>query len=135
MHNRLSNAHSKDKFTNSKTPQSQRYQAHHGETIRASFLLSLPFESLTHITSFLDPLSLLALGKVNKQLYRHIKDDNTWHRAFLCQFLGIMPESDLQDVRCLTFRHSAATWKRDYISSYGLKRCAQKLVFCYSIVG
>lgn len=49
----------------------QNYQ--HG-----SILLRFPDESLTHITCYLDPESLLALWRCCKKLAGHLEKDNTW---------------------------------------------------------
>lgn len=123
MHSRLTGISPKDKY---RRKASQSYHIHsnqHGtDTNSAPFLLSLPSESLTHITCYLDPVSLLALCRVNKQLYEHLKDDNVWHRAFTCQFLGIEPESDLNDTNYLTLRRSEPSWKREFITKSYLRR-------------
>ncbi|KAI8992768.1 hypothetical protein BD414DRAFT_284950 [Trametes punicea] len=90
-----------------------------------SVLLSIPSESLTHITSFLDPPDLLALGRACKQLYAHVADDNTWRRAYVFQYLGITPESDLRDDpgdKTLMLRREETTWKKEYIMRYNLRR-------------
>jgi hypothetical protein len=87
------------------------------------FLLDIPSESLTHITSYLDPPSLLALARVSNLLYHHVKDDNTWHRAFLWQFLGIGPESDLHNARSIMLRRSERSWRNEFIVRYNLRRC------------
>ncbi|THH18239.1 hypothetical protein EW146_g2713 [Bondarzewia mesenterica] len=124
MHNRPFGTSPKENHSRHKYSQPRRYHSNQHGTVdhSALSLLSLPSESLTHITSFLDSDSLLSLGRVNKRLYEHIKDDNTWHRAFVCQFLGIEPESDLDNVKCLTLRKSEATWKREFISRCHVNR-------------
>ncbi|KAI0045180.1 hypothetical protein FA95DRAFT_1495865 [Auriscalpium vulgare] len=94
----------------------RRPQTQHG------FLLALPSESLTHITSFLDPKSLLTLGRTNKRLYEHIKDDNTWHRAFVCQILGIGPEAELHGLRSLTLRRTESSWREEFSTRYAVRR-------------
>ncbi|THH28723.1 hypothetical protein EUX98_g5461 [Antrodiella citrinella] len=88
-----------------------------------SSLLGIPSESLTHITSFLSPPSLLSLSRTNKQLHDHIDDDNTWRRAYFCQFLGISPEDDLLsrggdggESRMHMVRRTETTWKREFVS-------------------
>ncbi|KAH9068100.1 hypothetical protein EDB83DRAFT_2379660 [Lactarius deliciosus] len=84
----------------------------HGR-LSSPFLL-LPSETLTHITSFLDPSSLLFFSQTCLKFYEHICDDNTWHRAFVCQFFGIPPESALNDFRPLTFRSTGRTWRHEF---------------------
>ncbi|EMD32759.1 hypothetical protein CERSUDRAFT_99136 [Gelatoporia subvermispora B] len=88
-------------------------------------LLRFPGETLTHITSFLDPLDLLALGQTNRQLYEHVKDDNTWRRAYVYQFLGIGPEGDLHDnsnVKNLLLRREESTWRKEFMTRCALRR-------------
>jgi hypothetical protein len=89
-------------------------------------LLAFPSESLTHITSFLDPPSLLALSRVSRELYEHIKNDTVWYRAFLCQFLDIGPESDLHDdnvkSKSLVMRRHETTWRNEFITRFNLRR-------------
>ncbi|KAJ8489426.1 hypothetical protein ONZ51_g2937 [Trametes cubensis] len=90
-----------------------------------SVLLSIPSESLTHITSFLDPPDLLALGRTCKQLHAHVTDDNTWRRAYVYQYLGITPESDLRDDagdKTLMLRREESTWKKEFVMRYNLRR-------------
>ena len=94
----------------------------------ASILLRFPSESLTHITSFLDPDALLALSATNKQLHAHVKDDNTWRRAYVYQFLGISPESDLRDNderKSLMLRREESTWRREFVLRHNLRRCVR----------
>ncbi|KAI0270695.1 hypothetical protein BC834DRAFT_862759 [Gloeopeniophorella convolvens] len=84
----------------------------------SSPLLSLPSESLLHITSFLDPKSLEALAQIDRRLWELMRDDNTWRRAFVCQYLGIGPESPLDDVKALTLRLSGGTWRNELTRRY-----------------
>ncbi|KAH9176116.1 hypothetical protein EDB89DRAFT_1846757 [Lactarius sanguifluus] len=84
----------------------------HGR-LSSPFLL-LPSETLTHITSFLDLPSLLFFSQTCLKFYEHLSDDNTWHRAFVCQFFGIPPESALNDFRPLTFRSTGRTWRHEF---------------------
>ncbi|KAI9509900.1 hypothetical protein F5148DRAFT_977577 [Russula earlei] len=74
-----------------------------------------PAESLTHITSFLDPVSLCSLAQANRKLYEHVSDDNTWRRAFISQFLGVSPEDALNEAKALTFRLTEKTWKIEFV--------------------
>lgn len=85
--------------------------------------LDIPTENLTHITSYLDPPSLLALSGVNTALHEHVKDEHTWHRAFVYSFLGIKPEDNLDDVKGLMLRRSESSWKKEFIIRYNLRRC------------
>ncbi|KAL0952795.1 hypothetical protein HGRIS_007020 [Hohenbuehelia grisea] len=86
-------------------------------------LLGIPEESLLDITTNLDPKSLLALGRVSRLLYEHVKDDNTWHRAFARQYLGIEPEHNLNNERKqLMMRQSSVSWRDAFIARFKLKR-------------
>jgi len=82
---------------------------------RGTPLLSVPGESLTHITSYLDVPALLNLSRVNKSLHEHINNDSTWYRALLCQFLGVSPESDLCGVQGITLRRTESTWRKELV--------------------
>lgn len=93
---------------------------HH--VIRRPILVDVPVETLTAITAHLDPLSLLAVAQVNGYLNKHIKDDNTWRRALICQFLGIGPEADLDDKDILLFRRTEKTYRNEFITRYKLRR-------------
>lgn len=87
-------------------------------------LLSLPPESLTHITSFLDFASLFALGKTTRALHDHVDDDNTWRSAFLRQFLGLDSyHGSLADSSLSALLHRTEdTWKEEYVSRCNLLR-------------
>ncbi|KAJ6625814.1 hypothetical protein B0H10DRAFT_2000803 [Mycena sp. CBHHK59/15] len=86
-------------------------------------LLHIPPESLIHITSNLDPRSLLALAQVNTSLSRHVKDDHTWHRAFVYQLLRIGPETDLHNTRCLLLRRAhSGSWRQEFILHFSVTR-------------
>ncbi|KAH9964874.1 hypothetical protein BC827DRAFT_1185706 [Russula dissimulans] len=98
---------------NNRTSRQSAQSAQHGQY--SSPLLLLPAESLTHITSFLDPVSLCSLAQTNRKLYEHVSDDNTWRRAFVCQFLGVSPENALNDARPLTFRLTQKTWRSEFV--------------------
>lgn len=97
---------------------------------KAFKLLSLPVESLTHVTSFLGPNSLLSLSATNHRLHDHVEDDNTWRRAFVYQFLGISPEGDIRDSRSpdgspgrtLMLRREETSWKREFVLRWNLRR-------------
>ena len=129
MHSRPIEAHHKN-ATRSHLPHAHsRTLAQHGKTRSlshgASILLRFPSESLTHITSSLDPEALFALSGTNKQLHAHIKDDNTWRRAYVYQYLGISPESDLRDNDArgsLMLRREEGTWMREFVLRHNLRR-------------
>lgn len=100
----------------------QNSDLHHGLHYKC-YILGLPSETLTGITSYLDPPALLSLSTVHRLLYHHVKDDNTWHRAFAHQFLGIGPESDIHDdSRSFMLRRTENLWRNEYIVRYNLKR-------------
>ncbi|RDX49038.1 hypothetical protein OH76DRAFT_622487 [Lentinus brumalis] len=88
-------------------------------------LLSIPSESLTHVTAYLDPPDLLVLARTCKQLHAHVTDDNTWRRAYVHQYLGISPESDLRDEagdKTLMLRREESSWRKEFILRYKLSR-------------
>ncbi|KAI0819821.1 hypothetical protein BC628DRAFT_1400778 [Trametes gibbosa] len=92
---------------------------------RPDVLLSIPSESLTHVTSFLGPPDLLALARMCRQLHAHVADDNTWRRAYVYQYFGITPESDLHNdsnTRTLMLRREETSWKKEFILRYNLRR-------------
>ncbi|KAG7087366.1 hypothetical protein E1B28_013339 [Marasmius oreades] len=79
-------------------------------------------ENLTHVTSYLDPASLFAVSGVNKFLHEHVKDDHTWRRAFLLNFLGVKPEADLDPSTGLLLRRSESSWAREYVARSNIRR-------------
>jgi hypothetical protein len=124
---RNSQSYSSDSYHQKSSQSTSHQDQKHGVLHQHLHLVSvLPSESITHITSFLDPSSLFALSRVNKELYEHVKNDNTWHRAFLCQFLGIGPETDLNDsnvkARSLMLRRMETTWRQEFLARFHLKR-------------
>ena len=98
----------------------QKTPSNHG--IHCPILVLVPSETLTAITSYLDPPCLFALAVVNIYLNRHVKDDNTWRRAFFCQFLSIGPENDLDDNKALLLRRTEGSWRNEFIVRYKIKR-------------
>ncbi|PFH47443.1 hypothetical protein AMATHDRAFT_50310 [Amanita thiersii Skay4041] len=105
---------------NSSTKQNYKYHKDGDHSTHA--FLHLPSETLTGITSYLHPPSLLSLAKVNSSLYNHVKNDNTWRRAFVSRYLGIGPENDLHDVKISLLRRSQKSWRNEYILRYKLER-------------
>ncbi|TFK69207.1 hypothetical protein BDN72DRAFT_840923 [Pluteus cervinus] len=94
---------------------------------RICILLDIPAETLTAVTSHLDPDSLFSLAAVNKILYEHVKDENTWHRAFANQFLGISPEDDLhRHEKRFMLRRTELTWRKEFILHDRLSRRWQR---------
>ncbi|KIJ13712.1 hypothetical protein PAXINDRAFT_181240 [Paxillus involutus ATCC 200175] len=55
-------------------------------------------------------------------LYEHVKDDNTWLRAFLNQFLSISPERELENEKILPLRRMENTWRKEFILRYSFRR-------------
>ena len=117
-----------------RTTLSHKHHSQHGRYISRSIfaprnvssaLLDLPSESLTHVTSYLDPASLFVLGGLNKRLHEHVEDDNTWRRAYVYQFLGIKPEDDIHDggsPDVLMLRREETSWKREFVFRCNLRR-------------
>ena len=90
-----------------------------------SLLHALPCETLTNVTAWLDPPSLLALGLVDKYLKRIVDSDSIWHTAFLAHFLHVAPEEWSMNGRMLLLRRVENSWKREYISRYKLLQCVR----------
>lgn len=124
MHYKPTQAHKKA-IESTNSPKSPKNLTQHGihkkDSQCIAYLLAIPSESLTHITSFLEPPSLLSLQRVNRQMYEHINDDNTWHRAFLYRYLGIVPEYDAEDSQILMLRRTESSWKKEFVLRYNLR--------------
>jgi len=117
---KLSQTDSQSQTSTKVSPKSKRQ---HGiPAIRVPILVAVPVETLTGITSYLNPPALLALATVNRYLSEHVKDDNTWRRAFVQQFLGIGPECDLGVERTLLLRRTERSWRNEFIMHYTLTR-------------
>ena len=129
MLNRPTQSSYKEPYFQRTAPHNPNHIIHHGLP-DSRLLLDVPSETLLGITSYLDPPSLLVLARVHVRLNQHVKDDNTWYRAFLCQFLGIGPESNIQDSkRNIMLRRSESTWKKEFIFRYNLKRYVYLITF------
>lgn len=126
MLNSLTQAISKDLEPFNSTTSIHYSNNQHGiQSNSIRILLDVPSETLTGVTSYLDPPSLLSLGTVNRHLHKHVGNDNTWHRAFVCQFLGIGPESDVHDnIKSLMLRRYEDSWRSELIVRYNLRRFA-----------
>ncbi|KIJ64307.1 hypothetical protein HYDPIDRAFT_154702 [Hydnomerulius pinastri MD-312] len=114
---------SRKESVKSKAPQiTSQHHIQHGQHQNISLLFDVPAESLTYITSYLTPPSLLALARTCSHLYKHVKDDNTWLRAFLNQFAGIGPEHSLDNEKVLLLRRLENTWRKEFILRHSLGR-------------
>ncbi|KAF9476903.1 hypothetical protein BDN70DRAFT_838574 [Pholiota conissans] len=121
MLNRPSELPQTDAQTQNFAKDSPKSKSQHG-IYGYPILLDVPVETLTGITSYLSPPSLFSLAKVNRYLNQHVKDDNTWRRAFVQQFLDIGPESNLDDEKTLLLRRSQRSWRQEFITRYVLIR-------------
>ena len=110
----------------------QKTLSNHG--IHCPILTLVPSETLTAITSYLDPPTLLALAVVNIYLNGHVKDDNTWRRAFFYQFLGIGPENDLDDNKALLLKRTEGSWRNEFTVRYKLKRFFFSFLLKYTAI-
>jgi hypothetical protein len=130
MPNRQTPATSKDLEPLKLSKSNQNLKDQHGlQNSRISLLLNVPSETLTGITCYLDPPSLLSVARVSSLLHEHIRNDNTWHRAFVCQFLGIGPESDIHgNVKSLMLRRSESSWRNEFSVRYRLRRYVFALI-------
>ncbi|KZT58211.1 hypothetical protein CALCODRAFT_495314 [Calocera cornea HHB12733] len=117
--------HQLKKYT--QKPRIHSYSQHGAQQHPYAFLLSLPEESLTHVTAYLDPPSLYKLALTCRRLRDHVAQDTVWHRAFLWAYLGIGPEDgdDSVDIAELLLRRRENTWKKEYVSRWMLIRRVQ----------
>ncbi|KAL4065655.1 hypothetical protein V8B97DRAFT_1875128 [Scleroderma yunnanense] len=113
---------SRKESSNSKTHSDSNVDAvQHGKQQQPiSILLDIPVESLTHVTSYLAPPSLLALSGTCTRLYEHVKDDITWYRAFLTQAVGVGPEG-LDDGKVILLKRLERTWRKEFTLRYRLR--------------
>ncbi|KAI6020627.1 hypothetical protein EDC04DRAFT_3093059 [Pisolithus marmoratus] len=103
-------------------PQALQHGEQHEHSDYHSILFELPVESLTHVTSYLTPLSLVALGRTCKRLRDHVEDDNTWYRAFFTQVVGVHPEHPLDEGNLFLLRRVERTWREEFVSRYTLRQ-------------
>lgn len=89
----------------------------------------LPTENITHITSYLDPETLLALATVSSAFHLHIQDDHTWHMAFVRNFLDVDPLVNLPTVNSILLRRTEPTWRKEYIYRYRIRRYVYPCVY------
>ncbi|KAF8882807.1 hypothetical protein BD779DRAFT_1444511 [Infundibulicybe gibba] len=114
--------HNHSKFQKSRKSK-QNHLPHDGfGSSNICYLSFIPAEVLTGITSHLNPPDLFTLSQTSNAIYQHVKDDNTWRSAFLCQLVGIRPESDAQsDENVLLVRRLESSWRAEFIQHYHLK--------------
>lgn len=117
-------SHTQKASTQTRSYHNVRTAKNHGDGV-LSPLLAIPSESLTHVTAFLDPTSLFAVARTCKLLHEHVNDDDTWHKAFNCQFLGERPdlEEDPSYEQGLLLRRTEESWKREFVYRWNLLRC------------
>ncbi|KAF8313309.1 uncharacterized protein EI90DRAFT_3159748 [Cantharellus anzutake] len=77
-----------------------------------------------HVTSTLDPKSFYSLSMANRALFEHVSNDRTWKIAFSVQFLGLEPESEIDDPKgkALLLRRIESSWKKEFIARWALLR-------------
>ncbi|KAG9097788.1 hypothetical protein FRC06_007188 [Ceratobasidium sp. 370] len=81
-----------------------------------SRLVQLPSELLTHLTAYLDPVTLGVLASVCRALAAHVGQDNTWRSAFLYHFLGVSPDPDVNvnNPKLLLLRRGESSWRAEF---------------------
>ena len=85
---------------------------------RSSILQRLPYETLCHITSYLDPPALANLSAVSSWFKSFLGDDLVWKLALFANVLGIRPEDEKDSARAFLLRRTEATWKIEYIERF-----------------
>lgn len=78
----------------------------------------LPYETLCHISSYLDPPSLASLAAVNRYLHEFLSDDVVWKLALFANILDIRPEREHESPKAFLLRRLESTWKAEYITRY-----------------
>ncbi|KLO18706.1 hypothetical protein SCHPADRAFT_819510 [Schizopora paradoxa] len=87
----------------------------HHDNHKQPWLLSLPQESLNHITKYLDVPAFLALTRTCSALHAHVNEDNTWHSAFNCQFLGDDVGYDARPRNAGLLRRVERSWMKEFV--------------------
>jgi hypothetical protein len=87
-----------------------------------SHILSIPPESTAYITAYLDPLSLAALSRVNHHFHDHVKQDNTWLKAFNWHCFQITPESNVPPHQQILLRRNDASWRDEFVNRFNMTR-------------
>ncbi|KIM29195.1 hypothetical protein M408DRAFT_68296 [Serendipita vermifera MAFF 305830] len=82
---------------------------------RRSVLERFPYETLTHITSYLQPPALASLSAVSSWFKEYLSDDVVWKLALFANILGIHPEHQKHSSRAFLLRRTESTWKLEYI--------------------
>jgi hypothetical protein len=85
-----------------------------------SILHRAPYETLCHITAYLDPPSLGSLLQVDRYLRKCVSDDVMWRSALFFSVLGIHPERERDSPRRFLLRRLESTWKAEYITRYNV---------------
>ncbi|PVF96794.1 hypothetical protein CPB86DRAFT_708269 [Serendipita vermifera] len=83
-----------------------------------SILHSFPYETLCHITSYLDPQSLVQLSMVDKYFKEYASNDLVWKLALFTNVLDIRPEYETKSTRAFLLRRLEKTWKLEYIKRH-----------------
>lgn len=90
------------------------FDSHH-DNHRQPPLLALPAESLNHITKYLDTQALFSISRTCKALHEHVKDDNTWHSAFNCQFLDEDSGYEAHPRNEVLLRRIEDSWMKEFV--------------------
>ncbi|KAH8835130.1 hypothetical protein DL96DRAFT_1572926 [Flagelloscypha sp. PMI_526] len=100
-----------------------RFASQHGPSLTSSqqapccyFPNLLPREGVSRVTCYLDPPTLLCLGRVSKGLRDHVRDEDTWRRAFGVWYFGLSPESEF--VESSLFKRMCGSWRKEFVKRW-----------------
>jgi hypothetical protein len=108
---------------NSSSHYSHRHQltdadANAGAGRRKSVLERMPYETLNHVTAYLDPPALANLSGVSSYFKHYLADDVVWKLALFANVLDIRPEREKDSARAFLLRRIESTWKAEYIQRF-----------------
>jgi hypothetical protein len=78
----------------------------------------MPYETLSHVTSYLDPPALANLSGVSSYFKEYLSDDVVWKLALFANLLDIRPEREKDSPRAFLLRRIESTWKAEYIERF-----------------
>lgn len=97
-----------------------------------SILERMPYETLSHVTSYLDPPALANLSGVSSYFKEYLADDVVWKLALFANVLDIRPEREKDSARAFLLRRIEFTWKAEYIQRFkALTYVHASFTYCY----
>jgi len=85
---------------------------------KPSILERFPYETLLHVTSYLEPPALAHLAAVSSYFKGCIADDVVWKLALYSNILEIQPEREKDSPRAFLLRRIESTWRAEYIERF-----------------